>query len=399
MKFIFQRIIFAIVFLVFLTGLIALARGYRLNFSQKSLQSTGILVASSSPDGAKIYIDGQLKGATNTNITVRPGVYNVKIEKDGFSAWEKQLTIKGELVIKADALLFPKNPSLSPVTSLGIVKAFASNSSEKIILLAQSGDIEKDGVYMLDNSRNPLSRVNPLKLLALKTSFPIDIDFANVTLEFSPDEQEILVSINDPKTNAPRAIYLLSSDTKSAQSFEVTQSVRTIRSAWQIEQAKLTQKILDTFDEPLTAIATSSFDIIAFSPDDEKILYRPKSNLNLPVIIEPRIIATNQTEETRDLKQKAIYVYDTKEDKNFELFGPGEKSGLVLWFPTSNHLVIQEADSIAIVDYDGTNKRTVYSGPFRKDFLTTSKDGKLFVLSNLNTQTDSLPDVYTVGIR
>ena len=50
-----------ILFFILLIGLILFARGYRINFSQKNITSTGILVASSYPDGAKIYINNVLK--------------------------------------------------------------------------------------------------------------------------------------------------------------------------------------------------------------------------------------------------------------------------------------------------------------------------------------------------
>jgi hypothetical protein len=120
------RLILGGLFVFVLFTLIAYARGYRFNLSQKKLDSTGILVASSYPDGAKIFLNGELFGATNENIIIEPGEYNVEIKKDGFTSWSKSLKIKGELVIKADALLFPKNPSLSPVTSLGLVFAQTS---------------------------------------------------------------------------------------------------------------------------------------------------------------------------------------------------------------------------------------------------------------------------------
>ncbi|OGK14595.1 hypothetical protein A3H80_04355 [Candidatus Roizmanbacteria bacterium RIFCSPLOWO2_02_FULL_37_19] len=399
MKFFLKRIVFGIIFITLLVVIVGIARGYRLSLSQQTVRSTGILVASSSPDGAKILVNNQLKGATNTNITVEPGIYTIKIEKDGYSSWQKKLSIKGELVIKVDALLFPKNPSLSPVTSLGVVKAFASKSSDKIILLTQSGDPEKDGIYVLDNSRNPLSIVNPIKLLVLKNSFLQNFEFANVQVEFSPDEQELLVSVYNPNDDTPQAIYLIASDDETTQPFDITRSVQTIKSAWVTEQTKITLKILETYDKPFAQIASDSFKIIALSPDEEKILYSPMKDVELPIIIKPRLIATNQTPEVRDLKKGAVYVYDKKEDKNFEIFSTEEISNFIFWYPTSNHLVIKKEDSIAVVDYDGTNERTVYSGPFQSDFFTTSKDGKLFVLSNLNAQTTTLPDVYTVGIR
>jgi len=41
------------------------ARGYRFNPKTTTIEPRGILVANSDPNGASIYIDGELKTATN----------------------------------------------------------------------------------------------------------------------------------------------------------------------------------------------------------------------------------------------------------------------------------------------------------------------------------------------
>src|SRR3989338_3829077 len=106
------RLILATAFAVVLGTLILYARGYRFDLTQQKLDSTGIIVASSFPDGAKIYLNGELFGATNTNIVIEPGEYTVDIKKDGYSSWTKNVRLKGEQVVKMDALLHPRNPSL-----------------------------------------------------------------------------------------------------------------------------------------------------------------------------------------------------------------------------------------------------------------------------------------------
>jgi hypothetical protein len=51
------------------------------------------------------------------------------------------------------------------------------------------------------------------------------------------------------------------------------------------------------------------------------------------------------------------------------------------------------------VDYDNSNRQAVYSGPFEANFFTTTSDGKIIVLANLNPEGNKLPDLYLVGIR
>lgn len=404
MKSLLIKLTLAGIFILILVALIGYARGYRINFSKKTISPTGILVASSYPNGAKIYLNNKLYGATNSNINLPPGKYWLEIKKDGYSSWKKQITIKGEIVVKVEVLLFPQNPSLSPVTSLGVTKAYFSQNSEKTIIFSQSEDPEKQGVYLLENVKKPISIFNPLKLLVKKSSFSQQFDLKDCQAQFSPDGKEIIFT-------TPSSSYLLSTEELTDQPFDISNSKETIEQAWQKEEKQNLEKILETFKDPMPKIASQSFKIISFSPDESKILYQANKNTNLPLIINPPLIGTNQTKEEREIKKGSLYVYDKKEDKNFRisisqsLIAKLTKSlelptpNVILWYPDSNHLVINEEKQISIVDYDGENKQTVYSGPFDPDFLAVTPDGKLLILANLNPQTNKLPDIYAVGVK
>lgn len=396
MKSFLARLLIIAFFLVSLFFLIAYARGYRINLKKKGLEPTGILVASSVPDGAKIYIDDKLKGATNSNISLPPGKYQVEIKKDGYTSWQKTLNIKGELVVKAAALLFPQNPSLSPATSLGVVKAQFDPRSNKITILSQNQDEEKDGIYLLDSSRRTLTLFSPLKLLLLKSNIPYQFNFEDSSILFSPDGKQILFSIDKPAA----ASFLLSSEEETEAPFEITKSGEAIVEAWQKEETENIKRILQTFKDPIPKIASDSFRIVAFSPDETKILYQAEKKVEFPLIIDPPLIGANQEEEERSIKKSSFYIYDKTEDKNFNIQDSGVNiQNSTLWFPDSNHLILSEPEKISVMDYDGTNKQTIYSGPHEKDFFAVSSDGKLLILANLNPETNKLPDVYAVGIR
>jgi len=150
---------------------------------------------------------------------------------------------------------------------------------------------------------------------------------------------------------------------------------------------------LETFPEGIAKIASDSFHIVSFSANEIKLLYQAKTNLFLPLVISPPLIATNQTAEVRALKKDHLYVYDKKEDKNYEI------GNSPLWYPDSKHLSFSEGKKVAVMDYDGTNKQIVYSGPFESSFFTVTGDGNLVVLANLNPEANKYPDLYAVGIR
>lgn len=376
----FFRIILFLAFIIILIAVIAYARGYRFDLEERSVKSTGIISATSNPKAAKTYVDGKLKGVTDTNLTLAPGNYLIEIKKDGYTSWSKKINLKGELVINVDPVLFPINPSLSPLTNLGVIKAVATEDGNKIVIIAT------DAIYLFDAGKQTLPFFPPLnKIISLSLISSI-VDFVNTKVIFSPDQKQAIFEFEQNS-------YLLSLQEDNLNPLEVTLSKDTLIEAWQKEKTKNFNKILETFPKNFDKIASDSFNIISFSPNETKVLYQAKSNVELPLMIKPVMIATNQTPEERSIKKGKTYVYDRKEDKNF-LVG-----NVMKWYSDSRHLIIEENKKIAIVDYDDTNKQTVYSGPFESSFFNPTSDGKIIVLINLNSQVNELPDLYLVGIR
>ncbi|MFA6016860.1 MAG: PEGA domain-containing protein [Patescibacteria group bacterium] len=385
---IFFRLLFFLVFIGVLVAVIAYARGYRLDIEKRLVSPTGIIAATSNPKAAKIYINGELKGVTDTNLTLPPDNYSVEIKKEGYTSWSKKINLKGELVINIDPVLFPINPSLSPLTNLGIMKAFPTDDGDKIVVVA-SGT-----AYLFDAGKKTLPFFPPLNKIVDLSLLPDITDIKNVNIIFSPDQKQAIFELDNSS-------YLLSLNEVNLNPLDVTTSKEALIDAWQTEKNKNFSKILETFPKEFDKIASSSFEIISFSPNETKVLYKANDNVNLPLMISPPLISTNQTPEERSLTAGKFYVYDRKEDKNFPILVPNPQSLIpnLKWYSDSRHFVVEEEKKISIIDYDNTNKQTIYSGPFESSFFNTTNDGKIVVLINLNSQVNELPDLYLVGIR
>lgn len=399
MKVVFRLFVIAI-FLLLLFFAIAYARGYRFDMKKGVLSSTGILAVTSNPKAAKIYVNSELKGATDSNLSLPPGIYSVEIKKDGYTGWIKKVNLKGELVISLDALLFPLNPSLSPLTNLGIVKASPLDQTDKILVFADSNDVTKDGIYLFDAGKKPISLLSPLKRIILKKNFHQAFDLTSSTTYFSPDFKQVIVEFQVDIIHS--FAYLLSLEEENLTAFDITKSKATLLEAWNKEQDTANLKVLETYPKEIAKIATDSFHIISFSPNDTKMFYQVKEPISLPLGITPPLIATNQTKEERSLKKDHLYVYDMKEDRNYEISAPVSRvqpPDFIQWYPDSKHLSFNDNKKIVVIDYDGTNKQSVYSGPFDESFFTITGDGSLITLSNLNPETNKLPDLYAVGIK
>jgi hypothetical protein len=436
-KNVIPRIIFFSLFILILLVVIAYARGYRFDFQDGKVKSTGILSVNSAPNSAKIYINGQLKGVTDTNITLPYGNYTVEVKKDGFTDWKKDVSLKGEIVINLDAHLYSKNPSLTPLTTLGVIKAVQVGDTNKLVLISQSGDVEKDGIYLFALSNNPISIFPPLQAVLLKSYLPEGTDLSNAELEFSPNYRQMLLTV---KTNETDEItYLLSLENENKELFDLTVSKNNVLELWDNERNKGIYKIIEALPKKLVPIATEAFEIISLSPNEKRLMYRAKADATLPLIINPPLIGANQTVEERSIKKGKIYIYDKKEDKNFlvpvevnvdtstevtptpvELIGEISATEItptpslprvysrgvtaaiqdvIKWYPTSDYITVREKNHIVVMQYDGGNKQTVYAGPFNSNFYMISPDWNLLVLINLNPQLNQFSDLYSVGIR
>ncbi len=384
---IFSRVIILFFFLVILISVIGYARGYRFDLEKRSVKSTGIISATSNPKAAKIYINGELKGVTDTNLTLPPDNYLIEIKKEGYTSWSKKINLKGELVVNVDPVLFPINPSLSPLTNLGIIKAIPTEDGDKIVVIASGS------AYLFDAGKKTLPFFPPLNKIVDLSLLSSALDFDNLTVIFSPDQKQAIFKFEQNS-------YLLSLQEVNLNPLDVTLSKDVIIEAWQKEKTKNIKKILETYPSNFDKIASDSFNIISFSPNETKILYQAKNNTELPLMINPVLIATNQTPEERSIKKGRAYVYDRKEDKNFLLsstFDPLLSN--LKWYSDSRHFIIEKNKKISIVDYDNSNEQTIYSGPFESAFFNPTSDGKIIVLINLNSQINELPDLYLVGIR
>jgi hypothetical protein len=364
-----------------LAVIIAYARGYRIDLEKRSLKSTGIIAATSYPKAAKIYINGELKGVTDTNLTLPPENYQIEIKKEGYTSWSKKINLKGELVINADPVLFPINPSLSPLTNLGIIKAISTEDGDKVVVIASGS------AYLFDAGKKTLPFFPPLNKIVDLSLLPAITDYKDMKITLSPDQKQAIFETD-------KNSYLLSLEENNLNPLEVTLSKDALLQAWQNEKDKNNTKILETFPKDFDKIASGSFEIISFSPSETKVLYRAKRNVELPIMINPPLISTNQTIEERSVIKDKTYVYDRKEDKNFPISQPNLK-----WYFDSRHFVVEEEKKISVIDYDDSNKQTIYSGPFESSFFNPTSDGKIIVLINLNSQVNELPDLYLVGIR
>ena len=443
----FLKIFVLATFLAVFISVVMYARGYRLNLAQGTITSTGILSISSNPKPASIYINGELGGATDSNISLPYGIYNIEVRKEGYSSWSKQVALKGEIVMSLNAKLFLKNPALTPLTNIGVTRAIPVGNSDRLIVVTKTGNIEKDGVYLFAPSYQPVAIFPPLKMLLLGNLLPKEYDITSLDLVFNPtyeqavatfyekEDDDLTVTKKSPPQTIRRSVsYLLNLDTQNTNLFDLQSTKEAVISKWNIEKYNENNKLVETLPKKLQPLASTNMLILSMSPDDKKILYVAKSNVGIPPILSSPLIGTNQTKEIRDIVEGKIYVYDIREDKNYELSlsnipelsqslkakPPSEDllnfeiefskylsnyydyvsqlRNIITWLPTSDYLVLKEDKQLAVLSYDGSHKEIIYAGPFEREYFGVNADSELMTIINLNPQNNDSGDLYAINL-
>ncbi len=377
-------------------AIIAYGRGYRLDVNKTQLRATGLLSVTSDPIGAQVYVDGKLKTATNTSLALSPGRYSIRITKEGYLPWEKPVGVLGEVVSRADAFLFPTNPSLSPLTALGVVQPALSPDGTKIAYVVPAkhldGNASKAGIWVLELAEGPLGRNrNPVQVATIDPNF----DVTAATLVWSPDTTELLLGSPTKQFRLYRVGRL-----DSFQDANLT--AQSLVGQWQTERSGKERQKLTAFAQPIINMATTSAKIISFSPDETKIFYEATASATIPTVLTPPLLGTNTTPETRTIQPGKLYVYDSREDRNYFLLDKKElpQKNTPTWLPTNKHLILTLPEKIDVMEYDRTNWITVYSGPFVQGFVAPWPNGsRLVIVTTLNQTASSLPNLYTVNLR
>lgn len=348
------------------------ARGFKINPQNGRIEKTGMILAKSTPDGAKVFVDGKLVTATNSPISLKPGTYRITIIKDGYSTWEKELPVKEELVTNINALLIPKTPELKPLTASGAFLPKLSEDKDKIAYLVKSG--EKPGLWLFPLSSSPLTffRNNP-RPLALDTKEASAS--AATEVAWAPDDSQVLATLGS-------RFYLLETNKLNSPPLKKILEPESTQLAWEEEKTQKKALLAQRFglENDWGKIATDSATL--WSPDERHFLYTRKKEEK----IQWRV---RNLEKPLGVGEKEDYlVLETAADSNLQL----------LWHSDSAHLILTEGMVINLIEIDGKNKTQVYAGTLFDSFVAPTPSGdRLIILTSFKEEGE--PNLYTLSLQ
>lgn len=308
--------LFAVVLFFLGTPLIILySQGYYFDFDKKIFIKTGALFVTTKPPKAKIFVNDKFKKETGwlsgdlliKNLKVR--AYRVRVEKDGFTAWKKTLTVEPGLVSEAkNVLLLPLTPK-KELASEEELKAAALTPTAPLMTTEQdalSAHISGNHIYYLDVKNGQLWRTSanqtgkeqitysPLSSFEQAKDWPKNFSYQ---LIISPKQKIALIEQPDG------VLYLFDQGGKSFQ--------------------KLTDKIKSA----------------QFSPDEQKLLYASENEIWVyfldNVLGQPQKRAGERNLITR-LSQKI---------------------GATFWLSDSEHVIFHSGNAIKITELDDRDPR------------------------------------------
>jgi PEGA domain len=387
-------IIFVLILVIGATyGISFFARGYQISTKGKvSFLATGIISATSRPKGASVYINDRLITATDDTINLPPDSYTIKIIKDGYLSWQKNIQVKKEIVYQTDTQLFRSAPDLKPITLTGAINPTVNDYGSLVIFSVASASATKDnGLYLLElNNSSIFSAKNSTKQLS--SNLP-NLNWSDFTFTFSPNSKQVLAKniINDIN-------YLINLETNTDYKnlYDVTAKLTLIKEEWDIQEKQIIESKLTTLPKELQPfISTNSAKNIVFSNDETKVLYLTQKDGDLNQIKTPSPAQSIQP-QNRDIKKDNYYVYDLKDDTNF-LIGTKDLYNLN-WLANSNNLIYIEDQKIQTIEYDNTNKQTLFAGNFDKNAVYPWLDGNKII--TLTAPYDNAPEnLYSISIR
>lgn len=347
---------------------IFLAKGYTFSSSEKRIIGTGIISATSEPDSASVYIDGHLTTATNATISSLPAKkYTVKIVKESFIPWEKQVEVKEGLVTGLKVTLFPAIPTIYPLTYNSVKNPVLSPDAGKLVFIVPSG--KKAGVWVWTMAKNqPIAFVRSSEPHQIAQSSS-SLDFSGSQFQWSADSKQIIAGFGNNN-------YLLDSEKLNSDPRDITPTLASTQKSWSDDvKVKDEARLLTIKDLGVRKIASEAA-ALKWSPDETKFIYQITGS------------AKNSPAGAR--------VYDIEIGKESDL--PSAKA--LFWLPDSRHVVLVESGEVSIVDFDGSNKAVIYAGNFLNDFVFAWPDSsRLVLMTTFPTPTASEPNLYGINLK
>ena len=427
---------FLIVFLLLIPVLLSQAMGYKYNWHKHRFEATGILFVKTYPKDVDIILDDELIDTKTPSqlAKILPGIYNLKISKNNYLPWEKNIVInEHSTTFVEDVVLFSRSLP-SPIGKFELIDYLTNNSNEYILLSKHNGKTNIISYNTNDHTTKILKEWDN----------PINIQL----LSLSPNNEKLIYS-----ENSAYKLLLINSP------FIDEQLTGLSKSYWQdiawdatndniiYSQIGSTLSEINISTLPVSITATTR-NIIDFFTHESKVYFLTRSEegnqvilhqaerkftnveqlILLPYTTALRYIPSNGMLSLLDPTNNFLYLIDTAQsdiivkvypnvsnakwyDVNYDkilywnsneisvYFKDREQSQLITrlgdpikdtwWHPNGAYIFYQQADKIHIIEFDERDKKNNYEIVTldNDSFFTVNSKGDEIIYYSTHQQT------------
>lgn len=419
LKIALKTLSFLIITVVILAAAITLlfyGSGYRFDAKNKKVYRTGLIYVVSNPTRASITLNNRiLKKKTPYKIEgLNPGDYHLKIEKDGFTTWQKKLSVEESLVSWAQYVLLLSNDLKSkiavPKTSDFLIAKnekraalitdptsgstsqtlhfwdLEKNESLKSFVLPATAGVEwklfavssegKGAVFYNQKTKNSSDRIwywtniDRDKAVNLNTQFGIKLD----DLKFLPGTDDQIYFVNN------KSLFLLNLSSNTSDlvvsnilGYEPIKDRLLYVAATESGNALFQSDLVGGSRQDLLPVLPRSSEYFFGISNFENTVVIVQAGKNGPVVLVPQkgtsVILGHKPEKMSTTKngrfllmytKDRVWVHDFDELKNYEF--EAENLNQAAWLFTNSHLLLDEGGTLSLVDFDGTNRHGLAKG-------------------------------------
>src|SRR6266568_766496 len=199
------------------------AYGFGIDKNGKIIQN-GLVFLSTQPNPANIYVNGlPAKSQTNTRLQLPAGLYTVKLERNGYRTWQREISVQGGDVQHFDyPFLFPAQLVTTAVKQYAAAPALVSQTPDRHWAVVQdAADFDSFDIYDLTKPKvPPASFVLPKGVMS-------DTDGTQSWQEvaWSADNDHLLLKHLYQKSGQAQSEYIMLDRSNAAQSFNLTKTL------------------------------------------------------------------------------------------------------------------------------------------------------------------------------
>jgi len=392
-------------------GLAFYASGWRYNFKTKKFTRVGLISVRSDPRGAAVYLDNNFKGVTPLKIkNVVPGFYQLKVEKDNYEVYEKNVLVRTDLATEENNIeLFLKQRE-EEVLLKNCVRFILSADQETAYALSKSKvfeiNLENKVAKEIFAPTTKLANSNQLKLSEnekriLAPPFILSgrefADNQNINKIFGIDFDDLFFVRNQLYLLGlkKRKLYLL--DYVLEKKYPLIKNVSSFathdKKIYAIQKSGKEILIYDTaqgkFEKPLKKEIIAHDDLdkekklvplkidggrLLAPKNQDKIYFISHDNILLDITTEPKIVAKDFAAGEFDNLERFIFWLGSEirlyEDLNKEtrvVARYSEDLRKVVWHKDFYNIFFTTGSDLAVIDDDGMSYLSLYKA---KDSLS-----------------------------